>query len=66
MPKLKTNSSAKKRFIVRGSGRIKRAKAFHNHILEHKSAKQGRRLRKTEMVDKSNLRQVKRMFEGRG
>jgi len=48
-----------------GSGRIKRAKAYGNHILEHKSSKQGRRLRKTEMVDKSNLRQVKRMFEGR-
>ena len=45
-----------------GSGRIKRSKAFHNHILEHKSAKQGRRLRKTAMVDKSNERQVKRML----
>jgi large subunit ribosomal protein L35 len=65
MPKLKTNSSAKKRFIVRGSGRIKRAKAYANHILEHKGAKRGARLRKTAMVDKSNLRQVKRMFEGR-
>lgn len=62
MPKMKSKSSAKKRFRVTGSGRIKRAKAFHNHILEHKSAKQGRRLRKTAMVDESNLRQVKRML----
>ncbi len=62
MPKMKTKSGAKKRFKLMGSGRIKRSQAFHNHILEHKSAKQGRRLRKTKMVDKSNERQVKRML----
>jgi large subunit ribosomal protein L35 len=47
---------------VTGSGRIKRAKAFQNHILEHKSSKRGRRLRQMGMVDDSNLRQVKRML----
>jgi len=62
MPKMKSKSGAKKRFKVMGSGRIKRAKAFGNHILEHKSAKRGRRLRKTAMVDASNERQVKRML----
>ena len=62
MPKMKSVSGAKKRFKVMGSGRIKRSHAYHNHILEHKSSKQGRRLRQTEMVDASNLRQVKRML----
>lgn len=62
MPKMKTVSGAKKRFKVTGSGRIKRAKAFHNHILEHKSSKQGRRLRQKGMVHASDLRQIKRML----
>lgn len=62
MPKMKSVSGAKKRFKVMGSGRIKRSHAYHNHILEHKSSKQGRRLRKTAMVDKADLLQVKRML----
>ncbi len=62
MPKMKTISGAKKRFKLTGSGRVKRAHAYHNHILEHKSAKRGRRLRKTGMVADCNLRQVKRML----
>lgn len=62
MPKMKSKSGAKKRFKLTGSGRIKRSQAYHNHILEHKSSKQGRRLRKMAMVDDSNVRQVKRML----
>lgn len=62
MPKMKTISGAKKRFRVTGSGKIKRAKAYHNHILEHKSAKRGRRLRDKTMVHASDLRQIRRML----
>ena len=62
MPKMKSKSAAKKRFKVTGSGRVKRSHAYHNHILEHKSAKRGRRLRKTAMVHESDLLQVKRML----
>ena len=62
MPKMKTISGAKKRFKLTGSGRVKRARAYHNHILEHKSAKRGRRLRKGAMVHASDLRQIKRML----
>lgn len=62
MPKMKTNSSAKKRFRVTGSGKIRRSKAFHNHILEHKSAKRGSRLRRVVVADPSNVRQIKRML----
>ncbi|MGA1250070.1 MAG: 50S ribosomal protein L35, partial [Candidatus Kapaibacteriota bacterium] len=37
MPKMKTNSGAKKRFTVTGSGKIRRNRAFKNHILTHKT-----------------------------
>ncbi len=62
MPKMKSKSGARKRFKLMGSGRIKRKKAFRRHLLEHKSAKRGRHLRKGTMVDESNLAQVKRML----
>jgi large subunit ribosomal protein L35 len=62
MPKMKTISSAKKRFKLTGTGKIKRARAYHNHCLEHKTAKQGRRLRQGVMTDASNVRQIKRML----
>ena len=39
MPKMKTKSSAKKRFKVTGTGKIKRKHAFKNHILTKKSKK---------------------------
>lgn len=62
MPKMKSISGAKKRFKVTGSGRIKRSKAFGNHLLEHKTSKQGRRLRQVESVHPSDLLQIKRML----
>ncbi len=62
MPKMKSKSGARKRFKLMGSGRIKRKKAYHRHLLNSKSAKRGRNLRKGTMVDESNLAQVKRML----
>ena len=44
MPKLKTNSGAKKRFALTGSGKIKRKHAFKSHILTKKTKKQKRNL----------------------
>ena len=44
MPKVKTNSSAKKRFSITGSGKIKRKHAYHSHILTKKSNKRKRNL----------------------
>ncbi|MEA5418629.1 50S ribosomal protein L35 [Spirulina sp. CCNP1310] len=43
MPKLKTKRAAAKRFRATGTGKIRRRKAFKNHILEHKSSEQKRR-----------------------
>lgn len=58
MPKQKTNSGAKKRFTLTGSGKIKRRHAFHSHILTKKTKKQKRNLLGTTIVDKTNLKQV--------
>ena len=53
MPKVKTNSAAKKRFSFTGTGKIKRRHAFHSHILTKKTKKQKRNLLGFEIVDSS-------------
>ena len=62
MPKVKTNSSAKKRFKVTGTGKIKHKRAFKNHILTKKETKQKRRLGNKSLVNKSDLNNVKDML----
>ena len=59
MPKVKTNSSAKKRFSFTGTGKIKRHHAFHSHILTKKTKKQKRNLVHDTLVDRTNLKQVR-------
>ncbi|NCC25010.1 MAG: 50S ribosomal protein L35 [Deltaproteobacteria bacterium] len=61
MPKLKTNRSAAKRFKATGSGKIKRNKAFHRHILTKKSPKRKRNLRKSTLVSKCDEGRIKRL-----
>ena len=59
MPKMKTNSSAKKRFKVTGSGKIKRKHAYKRHILTKKTKKQKLALRHDALVhpaDESNIK----------
>lgn len=51
MPKMKSNSGAKKRFKRTGTGRLKRQKAFASHILTKKSPKRKRNLRESTLVD---------------
>ena len=62
MPKMKTNSSAKKRFTVTGTGKVKRAKAFKNLILTKKSTKRKRALGNDAIVDETNMSNVKFML----
>jgi large subunit ribosomal protein L35 len=62
MPKVKTNSSAKKRFKVTGSGKITHQKAFKRHILTKKSTKRKRGMRKDGVVADANLHFVKRLL----
>jgi large subunit ribosomal protein L35 len=59
MPKLKTNSGAKKRFALTGTGKIKRKHAYKSHILTKKSKKQKRRLTHTKLVDKADRNNIK-------
>ncbi|MCI7312602.1 MAG: 50S ribosomal protein L35 [Prevotella sp.] len=59
MPKVKTNSGAKKRFTFTGTGKIKRRHAFHSHILTKKTKKQKRNLVHSTLVDNDNLKQVR-------
>ena len=56
---MKTNSSAKKRFKITGSGKIKRNKAYKRHILTKKTTKQKRNLTYSGLVDKADESNVK-------
>ncbi|MDE6276573.1 MAG: 50S ribosomal protein L35 [Muribaculaceae bacterium] len=58
MPKIKTNSGAKKRFALTGSGKIKRKHAFKSHILTKKTKKQKRNLTHSSTVAKSDVKSV--------
>ncbi len=62
MPKMKTRSSAKKRFKVIRKGLIKRAKAFRRHLLTKKSAKRKDQLRKPAYVSKVDVERISRML----
>ena len=61
MPKIKTNSGSKKRFVLTGTGKIKRKHAFHSHILTKKTKKQKRNLVHSGLVANANLDQVKEL-----
>ncbi len=62
MPKMKSNSGAKKRFKLTGTGRVKRNKAYRRHILTKKTSTQKRRLRSKALVDKTQEHQIKAML----
>jgi len=62
MPKVKTNSSAKKRFKLTGTGKVRRNKAFKSHLLTKKSKKRKRNLRKSAIVHSTNEKSVKRLM----
>lgn len=62
MPKMKTKGSAKKRFKLTGSGKIKRKHAFKSHILTKKSTKQKRNLTHATTVDKADVPSIKRQL----
>lgn len=62
MPKQKTKSSAKKRFKLTGSGKIKRKHAFKRHILTKKTKKQKLALTHDTLVHKADESNVKLML----
>ena len=62
MPKIKTHSGAKKRFKLTKNGKVKRAHAFKSHILNKKTTKRKRNLRKTVVADVTNTAAIKKMI----
>ena len=62
MPKIKTNSGAKKRFALTGSGKFKRKHAFKSHILTKKTKKQKRNLTHFGLVDRVDNASVKALL----
>ncbi|MEC8610344.1 MAG: 50S ribosomal protein L35 [Bacteroidota bacterium] len=62
MPKMKTKSSAKKRFKLTGTGKIKRKHAFKSHILTKKETKQKRNLTQSTLVHSSDEKNIKQQL----
>ena len=62
MAKLKSNSGAKKRFTLTGSGKIKRKHAYHSHILTKKTKKQKRSLDHFAIIEKVDVNRIKEML----
>lgn len=62
MPKLKTHKGAAKRFKKTGTGKFKRGHSFARHILTSKPAKRKRHLDKDVMVDKADVKKLRKML----
>ena len=62
MPKMKTDSGAKKRIKITGSGRLRRRRAFQNHLLEKKSSKRMRRLHRPADVSSADEKAMRRLL----
>jgi large subunit ribosomal protein L35 len=63
MPKMKSKSSAKKRFTLTGTGKLKRKHAYKSHILTKKSKKRKRNLGYFAIVDKADEKNVRDMLQ---
>ena len=62
MPKMKSNRGASKRFKVTANGKVKRHKAYANHILTKKSPGRKRKLRASAIITDADAKRVKRMI----
>jgi large subunit ribosomal protein L35 len=62
MPKTKTKSGAKKRFSVTGTGKIKREKPYHGHMLTSKTQKRKRGLRQSALVAATESKTILRLL----
>jgi large subunit ribosomal protein L35 len=59
---MKSNRAAMKRFKKTGTGKIRRQKAYHSHLLGGKSSKRKRRLRKGAIVSRPDRGKIDRML----
>lgn len=59
MPKQKTHRGFAKRVKKTATGKLKRFKAYHSHLLSGKSPKAKRRLSRPDTIHPADLRRVK-------
>ncbi len=64
MPKMKSRRGAAKRFSLTGTGKIRRKRMNHSHILTKKNQKRKRRLRQSTLVAKVDEKRVKKLILG--
>jgi large subunit ribosomal protein L35 len=62
MPKMKTDSGAKKRIKVTGTGRLRRRKAFRGHLMEGKSSVRARRLGRETDISPTVEKKIKKLM----
>ena len=62
MPKIKTHKGAAKRFSITKNGKVKRSKAFRSHILNKKTTKRKRHLRKQAYCSSANAAVIKKLI----
>ena len=62
MPKMKTSKSAEKRFKFTGTGKLKRSKAYKQHILTKKTTKRKITLRQPAITDATNVKNMKKIL----
>jgi large subunit ribosomal protein L35 len=62
MPKMKTQSGAKKRFRLTATGKVRGRSAFSSHILEKKSPKRKRRHAEPAVISKHDMPRIKTML----
>jgi large subunit ribosomal protein L35 len=65
MPKMKSHSGAKKRFKKTASGKLRGHRAFSSHILEKKSPKRKRQMRKPAEISPHDSERVNHLLAGR-
>jgi large subunit ribosomal protein L35 len=66
MPKMKTHSGAKKRFRKTAKGKLRGRRAYSSHILEKKSPKRKRRMRRPSDISTADAREVRTLLAGKG
>ena len=62
MPKMKSNRSARKRFRLTATGKVRRQHAYVQHILTSKTRKRKRQLRRPALIAAADARRIKRLL----
>jgi large subunit ribosomal protein L35 len=65
MPKMKTHSGAKKRFKKTATGKLRGRRAYSSHILEKKSPKRKRRMKRPVEISKPDEKRIRQLLGGK-